>query len=217
MATCVGHKYNLPVVVCAITTVMGPIWLTTPVPIPHCPRRGNINITSEVSSSFLFIQYKRRGVAALLAARYAYKINIPLGEYLRVSYKTNKINQIGETKRMEGSNPRQFEWTHVSNGQGQGERSMKTKGEHERRGREKEREMEREGEKTRAGSRKIYARFVHGRAHAPLFLPEVGLPVGVWAAAIVKRTKKSVQCARLDVGVLLGVANNSFSNGNNIK
>lgn len=70
---------------------------------PHCPRRGNINITSEVSSSFLLIQYKRRGVAALLAARYAYKINIPLGEYLRVSYKTNKINQIGETKRMEGS------------------------------------------------------------------------------------------------------------------
>lgn len=84
-------------------------------------------------------------------------------------------------------------------------------------------EGEREGEeeKTRTGTRKIYARFVHGRAHAHapllLVLPEVGLPVGVWEAAMAKRTKKSVQCARLDVGVLLGVANNSFSNGNNIK
>lgn len=111
---------------------------------PQCPRRGNINITSEVSSSFLLIQYKRRGVAALLAARYAYKINIPLGEYLRVSYKTNKINQIGESKRMEGSNPRQFEWTHVCNGQGEGERATKIKGEHEWREGERERGGENE-------------------------------------------------------------------------
>lgn len=46
-----------------------------------------------------------------------------------------------------------------------------------------EREREREEEKTRAGTRKIYARFVHGRAHAHapllLVLREVGLPVGV--------------------------------------
>lgn len=46
-------------------------------------------------------------------------------------------------------------------------------------------EGEREGEeeKMRTGTRKIYARFVHGRAHAHapllLVLPEVGLPVGV--------------------------------------
>lgn len=163
--------------------------------IPHCPRRGNINIMSEVSSSFLFIQYKRCGVAALLAARYAYKINIPLGEYLRVSYKTNKINQIGETKRMEGSRNPNERMCVIGRGRRSGLRKQKGSIKWEREGKK---------EKTRAGTRKIYARFVHGRAHAHALLLEFGLRVGVGVAAMAKRTKKSVQCARL--GVLLGVA-----------